>query len=266
MVNSPYLIPEISKIIQARLFGDPADNAPITYLLTDSRQVRFAGQSLFFALVCPHHDGHQFLEEAYQKGVRYFVISKMPGPWQHKDSSLLLVDDTLSALQQLCRYHRERFDLQVIGITGSNGKTTVKEWLFQLLQDDFYILRNPRSYNSQIGVPLSVWPLREAHQMGIFEAGISQPGEMKNLAEIIQPTIGLLTNIGSAHDAGFKDRAQKIAEKLLLFRGAGVVIYRSGERDIDEALMRLGRPFFSWSFESGADVQILQVERGNSST
>lgn len=261
MINAPYQINHISRIIRAEQHGVPATDTPVTYLLTDSRQIRFADQSIFFALIGPHHDGHRFLEDTYLQGVRCFVVSRLPAAWPHPDGVFLLVPDSLQALQELCRHHRQQFDLLVIGITGSNGKTTVKEWLFQLLQDDYFILRSPRSYNSQVGVPLSVWPLRSAHQLGIFEAGISRPGEMPILAGIIQPTIGILTNLGSAHDAGFPSREEKLKEKLQLFRDAEVIIYRSGQELIDQSVARLGRPVFRWSFDHPAEVRITKVEQ-----
>lgn len=261
MVNASYSILTISDIICAEVIGEPAAGQPVSYLLTDSRQIRFAGHSLFFALIGPRHDGHFFLQQAYEKGVRSFVVSRVPKVWSNGDAVFLLVPDTLAALQALCRFHRLQFDLPVIGITGSNGKTTVKEWLFQLLQDDFYILRNPRSYNSQVGVPLSVWPLQFTHELGIFEAGISQVGEMEKLASIIRPTIGLLTNIGSAHDAGFVNRKEKLEEKLKLFQHAEIIIYQSGIEMIDQAIAPLGRSTFSWSFTENADLRILRVNR-----
>lgn len=259
MVHPPYTVSQIRDIIRARADGRRETQKSISYLLTDSRQIRFADHSLFFALVGPHHDGHNFLEEVYEKGVRCFVVARIPPNRPGTDAVFLLVPDTLKALQALCRFHRSQFEIPVMGITGSNGKTIVKEWLFQLLQENFYIVRSPRSYNSQIGVPLSVWAMRSAHQLGIFEAGISLPSEMDQLEAIIQPTIGLFTNLGSAHDAGFTGRDQKLREKLKLFRNVDVIIYRSGEEVIDRAIATLGRKTFSWSFQRGADLQIQEI-------
>ncbi|MCB0633060.1 MAG: bifunctional UDP-N-acetylmuramoyl-tripeptide:D-alanyl-D-alanine ligase/alanine racemase [Saprospiraceae bacterium] len=253
----PYTIRQIKDIIQAQSFGTASLDVPITYLLTDSRKIRFPGQSLFFALKGPHHDGHLFLDQAYEKGIRYFVVTHIPGQWSHPDCVLLVVPGPLSALQQLSRYHRQQFTLPVIAITGSNGKTTVKEWLFQLLHEYYYILRSPRSFNSQVGVPLSVWPLRAEHQLAIFEAGISQTGEMQALADIIQPTIGILTNIGPAHDAGFKDRRQKLEEKLLLFQDVEVLIHRADDDMINQTIAHSGIPTFSWAFDHEADLRII---------
>lgn len=259
MTKAPYTVARIQHVISADLVGKAATDATITYLLTDSRKIRFAGQSLFFALKGPHHDGHQFLREAYDQGIRYFVVSQLPPEWPIADAIMLLVSDTLRALQQLSRYHRQQFKLPVIAITGSNGKTTVKEWLFQLLHEHYYILRSPRSYNSQIGVPLSVWPLQPEHQLAIFEAGISQTGEMQALAEIIQPTIGILTNIGPAHDAGFENRRQKLEEKLRLFQQVEVLIYQADHEEINQAIAKCGTPTFSWAFGQQADLQVTRL-------
>ncbi|MGZ8518167.1 MAG: Mur ligase family protein [Chitinophagaceae bacterium] len=193
------------------------DKTVIEYLLLDSRKVYSPGSSLFFALKGPRRDGHQFIPELYKKGVRSFVVSEKQDVSVYPEAVFLLVNDTLAALQQLAIHHRKRFDIPVIGITGSNGKTIVKEWLCQLLHDEYIIVRSPKSYNSQIGVPLSVWQVNEQHRLGIFEAGISQPGEMEMLEKIIQPTIGVLTNIGEEHNVGFASNTQKLTEKLKLF-------------------------------------------------
>ena len=180
-------------------------------------------KGLFFAL-SGRRNGHEFIAEAYAAGVRNFVVRqrteiKMP------DANFLMVDDVLAALQKLAAYHRSRFNLEVIGITGSNGKTIVKEWLYQLLCADKNIVRNPKSYNSQIGVPLSVWQISEKDDLGIFEAGISTTDEMDKLEAIIKPTIGVLTHIGPAHDEGFKDRREKVLEKLKLFKHCKLLIH-----------------------------------------
>ena len=169
--------------------------------------------SLFFALKGPRRDGHQFIAELYKKGVRNFVVSEEQDSSVYPNASFIFVADTLKALQQLAIYHRSQFAMPVIGITGSNGKTIVKEWLYQLLHEDYHIARSPKSYNSQIGVPLSIWQMDEQHTLGIFEAGISQPEEMEKLEKIIRPTMGILTNIGEAHNEGFTDKTQKLSGK-----------------------------------------------------
>lgn len=262
----PYTVTEIGEIIQAERSGTLHPDRIISHLLTDSRQIRFAGHSLFFAIRGPHHDGHGFLKEAYQKGVKCFVVRQIPRDWVAEDALFLRVHQPLDALQQLCRHHRSRFHIPIIGITGSNGKTTVKEWLFQILQDTYHIVRSPRSYNSQVGVPLSIWAIRPTHELGIFEAGISQTGEMEKLAAILHPTIGILTNIGSAHDAGFQDRLEKTREKVRLFSRADVLIYESGRKEIDRVIAESGLRTFSWSFHKKADLSIISVERQSGST
>ncbi len=213
-------------------------NTSARYLLIDSRQLTSASASIFFAIRGPHHDGHKFIAELYTRGVREFVIDSpefqtdpFPNAIFHR------VENSIHALQELVADHRKQFSIPVIGITGSNGKTIVKEWLAQLLSPEFTICRSPKSYNSQLGVPLSVWPLDSHDTLGIFEAGISQPGEMARLEAVIQPTIGIFTNIGTAHDEAFTDRRQKVREKLELFRHVKVFVYC---RDFEEITAELG--------------------------
>ena len=179
--------------------------ASIEHLVVDSRKIIFPQTTLFFALRGPRRDGHDFIKEAYEKGVRHFVISRRIDATLYPDADFFRVKEVLKTLQVLAAIHRASYSCPVIGITGSNGKTIVKEWLYQLLNPDFNIVRSPRSYNSQIGVPLSVWLMNEQHTLGIFEAGISAPREMPILTGIIQPTIGILTSIGEAHSDGFVD-------------------------------------------------------------
>ena len=208
---------KIAQIIDA-IDTNVAD-AGINWLLTDSRTLSFPAESLFFAIQTKRNDGHNYIVELYQQNLRYFVVSEIRPEFSALENAVFLkVDDTLAALQHLVSVHRQSFDIPVIGITGSNGKTVVKEWLYQLLHADFSIVRSPRSYNSQIGVPLSVWALNENTQLGIFEAGISEPYEMKKLQPIIQPTIGIFTNLGDAHQENFHSLKQKCEEKLKLFK------------------------------------------------
>ncbi|MFM8591910.1 MAG: bifunctional UDP-N-acetylmuramoyl-tripeptide:D-alanyl-D-alanine ligase/alanine racemase [Sphingomonadales bacterium] len=192
----------------------------VEHLLLDSRKAFLPATSLFFALVSARRNGHDFIGELYQKGVRSFVVSQPVEAGVFSDANFIRVPDTVAALQRLAAYHRDRFSIPVIGITGSNGKTIVKEWLFQLLQPDYTIVRSPKSYNSQIGVPLSIWQLRSHHTLALFEAGISLPGEMQKLAAIIKPTIGVFTTIGDAHSEGFESEAEKEKEKRKLFAAA----------------------------------------------
>jgi len=211
-------ISHIARIIKAEAFI--AADAPIDHLLIDSRKLHSPADSLFFAISGERRDGHQFIDDLYKKGVRHFVVKENIDHQQYPGASFLKVNDVLQALQDLAAFHRSQFKIPVIGITGSNGKTVVKEWLFQLLQSDHRIVRSPKSYNSQIGVPLSVWQMNDRHTLAIFEAGISQPGEMEKLEAIIRPDIGVLTNIGEAHSEGFISMAQKEEEKRILFKDA----------------------------------------------
>jgi alanine racemase len=215
-----YTITDIQTILAAEALQLTAPDARIETLLIDSRQVVTPTVSLFFALPGKRHDGHRYLADLYERGVRNFVVARAQDLKNLPEANVLKVNNSLDALQQLAAFHRSRFNIPVIGITGSNGKTVVKEWLWQLLSPDFNIVRSPKSYNSQVGVPLSLWQMNEHHTLAIFEAGISQPGEMEKLAKIIRPTIGVFTNIGPAHQEGFSSEAQKLAEKMLLFEGA----------------------------------------------
>jgi len=215
----------------------PGDS--IEHLAIDSRKVSFAVSSLFFALKTINRDGQEYIKQAYDSGVRNFVLHQVPeDPAALAEANLLIVTDTTRALQYLAAHHRSRFTYPVIGITGSNGKTIVKEWLNDLLGDLFKIVRSPRSFNSQIGVPLSVWEMSDEDNLGIFEAGISTAKEMEHLQPIIAPTIGILTNIGDAHDGGFANKKQKLQEKLRLFKGVRVLFYNAGQDWVCEEVER----------------------------
>ena len=224
---------------------------PIRYLLTDSRRGGSSPEALFFAIDGLHHDGHQFISALYERGVRQFVVEK-PVPDALPEANVIQVPHGITALQKLAAVHRQQFSVPVIGLTGSNGKTIVKEWLHQLLRPHAAVVMNPKSYNSQIGVPLSVWQLNETHQLGIFEAGISRPGEMNRVARVIQPTVGIFTNIGPAHDEGFESRTQKIEEKARLFAEAKTIIYRYEETTV-RAVLESRYPekqHVTWSLEN----------------
>ncbi|HEX4956559.1 MAG TPA: bifunctional UDP-N-acetylmuramoyl-tripeptide:D-alanyl-D-alanine ligase/alanine racemase [Lacibacter sp.] len=221
---SQYPVHTVASILHAS-FLQTGEEAIIEHLCIDSRKIIHPSRSLFFALQTERRDGHLFLKQSYEKGIRNFVVHRNADYSFLKESNVLLVHDTLTALQQLAAHHRSQFSIPVIGITGSNGKTIVKEWLYQLLSDAFHIVRSPKSYNSQIGVPLSVWQLQPHHTLGIFEAGISQKGEMEQLQQIIQPTIGVFTNLGNAHDEGFTNAEEKFREKMLLFPIVNSLIY-----------------------------------------
>ena len=244
------------------------DQSFLDHLLLDSRKIILPSSSIFFALKGPRRDGHQFISEVYQRGVRNFVVSEEIDPLSTPGSNLLKVEDTLTALQLLAIYHRLQFNIPVIGITGSNGKTIVKEWLNQLLESRFRIVRSPKSYNSQTGVPLSIWMIGQQHQLGIFEAGISMPGEMENLERMIRPTIGVFTALGEAHSEGFKNIEEKISEKLLLFKNASAIVYCKDIAALEEQVKVLasgrkkaGEPveLASWSRKGEAPLQVKKV-------
>ena len=243
-----YRLADISQITRGALHGK--GEAIVSHLAYDSRRIQHPDTSLFFALHTAHGDGHRFIAEAYQKGVRAFVVNRVV---ELDDASFIVVKDTLAALQSLAAHHRRHFQFPVIGITGSNGKTIVKEWLHHLLEPDFRIIRSPKSYNSQIGTALSVWQMEPQHTLGIFEAGISQPGEMQQLQEIIQPTIGVLTNIGEAHSEGFASMEEKLSEKLKLFAGADIVVGPA------VLLASVKTRTFTWSANVEATMEILHV-------
>lgn len=258
-----YTIQHIAEVLNAKdSLAQPA--SVIEQVATDSRRISFPSTTLFFALQTERRDAHTFIKEVYERGVRNFVVNAMFNAEELADANFLFVDDTLHALQSLAVHHRVQFQYPVMGITGSNGKTIIKEWLYQLLSPNYNIVRSPRSYNSQIGVPLSLWQMSEEHNLGIFEAGISQPNEMEKLERMIQPDIGIFTNIGEAHRENFKSALQKATEKAKLFRHADVVIYCSDEATIQQALSSLEKKnFFTWAKQSNADVKILFIEKNN---
>ena len=263
-----YTIKDIATIIGADVH--PLFEANISLLLTDSRRLSFPEQSLFFALQTKTNDGHNYIPELYKLRVRNFVVSRRLPEFEHMpDANFLVVKDTLKALQKLAIYHRKRFHIPVIGITGSNGKTVVKEFLYQLLHNEFNIVRSPRSYNSQLGVPLSVWQMNEKNTLGIFEAGISQPDEMERLQPIIAPTIGVITNIGEAHQENFISSTQKCLEKLTLFNECEAIIYNGDDAFIANCIESacLSHKAITWSrTDSEAPLFIESIEKGDNET
>ena len=224
-----YSIEKITTLIGARRYGTA--DANIAFLLTDSRSLCFPEETLFFAIKSERNDGHKYIPSLYLRGVRNFVVTSVPDSYQARfpQGNFLKVTNTLEALQRLAERHRDEFDIPIVGITGSNGKTVVKEWLYQVLSPDCFVTRSPRSYNSQIGVPLSVWLMSDDTKVGIFEAGISKPGEMLALRDIIQPTIAVLTNLGSAHQENFPSMEAKCKEKLILFHDARSIVYNADD-------------------------------------
>lgn len=255
-----YQLHHIISIISGDVFGPLSPESTIEHLLLDSRQVIFPSVSLFFAIKGTKHDGHQFINQAYSQGVRYFVISA-PLPYSDfPEATFILVNDSLTALQKLATFHRHQFSLPCIGITGSNGKTIVKEWLFQLLRASYNIVRSPKSYNSQVGVPLSIWKIRSTHQLGIFEAGISEMDEMEHIAPIINCQIGIFTTIGAAHAAGFPSIQEKVRQKLKLFKHSDLLIYCKDYAIIHQEITALNLQTFSWSKNQSADLQIVGIK------
>ena len=232
-----YTIEQIAEILQGKNHL-PSPQSKVTRLLTDSRSLGFPEDTLFFAIKTRHGDGHNYIEELYKRGVKHFVVNDETLCSRYADANVIVVDNSLSALQALSAHHRREFNIPVVGITGSDGKTIVKEWLYQLTAGTYNVTRSPRSYNSQIGVPLSVWMLGEDSGLGIFEAGISQPQEMDKLEQIIKPTIGILTNISSAHQENFNTIQEKCIEKLSLFRKCDILIYNADNPIISKCITR----------------------------
>ena len=230
-----YSIEKITTLIGARRIGSA--DAQISWLLTDSRSLCFPEETLFFALKTNRNDGHRYIEDLYRRGVRNFVVNLTPD-LPKEGANFLVVPSPLAALQRLAERHRDEFNIPVVGITGSNGKTMVKEWLYQVLSPQMTVTRSPKSYNSQIGVPLSVWLLNEHTDVALIEAGISQPGEMAALADIIQPTIGVLTSLGAPHQENFRSMEEKCMEKLQLFHDAKVIIYNADDDLVSRCIRR----------------------------
>lgn len=256
-----YTAKHIAQIIKAE--AKIIAEADIAYLLIDSRKIVFPKTSLFFSLLGPRRDGHQFIAELYDRGVRNFVVQKKFDAAQFPDANFFFVNNTLQALQDLASFHRTQFTIPVIGITGSNGKTVVKEWLHQLLLADYNIVRSPRSFNSQVGVPLSVWQINQQHTLGIFEAGISTTHEMEWLEKIIQPTMGILTNIGEAHSEGFASDLEKMNEKMKLFANCKQLIYH---KDVLPKEIQLQHTeLFSWSRKEKTATVFIEKEIRRSS-
>jgi alanine racemase len=267
-----YIISQVAKALKAKLYPVKGyENLAVDKLLIDSRSLIEPEGTLFIALKTSKNDGHRYISELYQRGVRLFVVEESFKDFKpYEDAIFCLVKDSQKALQNLSAWHRHHFNIQILAITGSNGKTIVKEWLYQLLSPDKNIVRSPRSYNSQVGVPLSVWQIDKEDQLGIFEAGISEPGEMQKLEKIIQPTGGIFTNIGEAHGQNFKDIKQKVTEKLKLFKGVKSLIYCKDHTLIDSAI-RADKSLkkvklFLWGKKSGVDLWIKGIKASNKET
>lgn len=252
---SMMLFSELQRITGGKLLFFSADR-PVSQLITDSRKVVVQEGSVFFAIGGEHHDGHRFVPELYKAGIRQFIVEKDFSVKDFSEANFLKVDSAIAALQKIASQHRSQFSFPVVGITGSNGKTIIKEWLYQLLSKNFTIVKNPGSYNSQLGVPLSVWQMQAHHTLGIFEAGISKSGEMELLEKIIQPTIGIFTNIGTAHDENFKTGKDKIREKIKLFKHVERLIYCADHTAVYEAVEKEKIPALSWGYSEKSDFKI----------
>lgn len=265
---SNYTISDITRIIGGAVNCNSGQH--IHQLVIDSRKIYFPETSLFFALEGVQNNGHYYLDRLYKNGIRNFVISAATDESLYPGACFIKVNNTLQALQQLAAFHRKQFHYPVIGITGSNGKTIVKEWLFQLLSNEYNIVRSPKSYNSQVGVPLSVWQMNALHELAIFEAGISLPGEMEQLQKIICPTIGIFTFLGNAHDEGFTDHHAKLKEKLQLFIESEILFYCADEKEVDAAIADFGRQhditLFSWGKKEGAVLRLHRIESSGDNT
>lgn len=263
-----YSLEKITSFIGARRTGDRP--AAIDWILTDSRSLCFPEDTLFFALESGRNDGHKFIPELYRRGVRNFVVRRLPEALNtYGDANFLQVVSPLKALQRLAERHRDSFNVPVVGITGSNGKTVVKEWLYQLLSPDYCITRSPRSYNSQTGVPLSVWMMDEQTNLALFEAGISQLGEMAALQTIIQPTVGVFTNLGGAHQENFDSMEQKGQEKMLLFQDCKHLVYNADDECVAHSVQQasFAGEKLAWSFrDEKAFLYIYKVETGDTSS
>lgn len=258
----------IANCLGAKRIGSREAN--IDWILTDSRSLCFAEETLFFALKTKRNDGHKYIADLYERGVRNFVVSELPQALDdYVEANFLQLSNPLKGLQRLAEKHREQFDVPVIGITGSNGKTIVKEWLYQLLSPERIITRSPRSYNSQIGVPLSVWLMNEKTELAIFEAGISEMGEMEALQNIIRPSIGILTNIGGAHQENFFSLQDKCMEKLTLFKDCDVVVYDGDNPLISSCVAKslFSSREIAWSRKDKERLLFIEaVEKGEKTT
>jgi alanine racemase len=254
-----YSLATLAEWTGARLIPGPVE-PEVEHLLIDSRKLVFPQRSLFFALSGQRRDGHEYIPELYDRGVRCFVVEREPDLELMPEAGFLVVPDTRKALQQSAAKHRQRFTYPVVGITGSNGKTIVKEWANHVLSSNFRIVRSPRSYNSQLGVPLSVWQMREDHELALIEAGISRTGEMAALEAVVQPDIGVFTHIGDAHAEGFRDKAEKVREKMILFRNCKTLVCCADHGPIVEEARRQGLQVFTWGKDAQNQLQLTKEE------
>jgi alanine racemase len=267
-MNPDWTLEKLATLLSGRILGK--GNLPISSLSIDSRTLTSSGETLFVALTGEQHDGHNYIAELYKRGIRAFLVSTLPDHRIFPQAGFCLVDNTLTGLQEMASARRQLFDGEVLAITGSNGKTIVKEWIHQCLGDAIRIHRSPKSYNSQVGVPLSVWGIKPVHQLAVIEAGISRPGEMEKLNQVIRPDTGIFTHLGSAHQEHFENMEVKLREKLLLFRDCQKVICRAditiGSGQLCSYLEELQTEIVDWSLEGEARYQYRIIGRTSSRT
>lgn len=260
-----YQINIIAKSVKGKVIGN--DSRLIKYLIIDSRNIVFPQETIYIAIVGKNHDGHKYIENLYKRGVKNFIVSYIPKEVStNKDITFIIVNDTLKALQCFSEFHKSNFKTETIAITGSNGKTIVKEWLSFILSEFKKVTRSPRSYNSQVGVPLSLLQISNETEIAVIEAGISQVGEMENLGKIIKPNIGIITNIGHAHQENFESIAQKIKEKIKLFENCDTIIYCKDFKEIDIAINKKykNKNLVSWSEKTNANFNVIKIETTSS--
>ncbi|HEY3390043.1 MAG TPA: Mur ligase family protein, partial [Prolixibacteraceae bacterium] len=268
-----YSLKEIIAIIDGQVMGTTnGHDQPIRFLSFDSRTILSGKETLFFALKSDRNDGHRFIEDAMAREVKTFVVEDLPVGTRLKTSiQFIVVKDSLAALQKLAAFHRQRFTYPVVAITGSNGKTIVKEWLSELLGPELKIVRSPRSYNSQVGNPLSVWLMDNRFDLAIFEAGISKPGEMQKLEAILKPDHGIFTHLGKAHLENFSSVEELVSEKIKLFENSTLLVYCKDftllHQAIGAAQFKNSPRLFSWSAnDHSADLLIINITKSLNST
>jgi len=263
-----YLLPQIAEIVNGSLIGNA--NLQVTKIMFDSRKVFLPADTLFLAIDGVNHDGHQYIEQLYRKGVRAFFVEKQANDFKVHcpQAGFIQVDNSLEALQRLATHHRDQLPFPLIGITGSNGKTIVKEWIVKLLESDRKTVRSPRSFNSQLGVPLSLWMMDDTSELGIVEAGISLPGEMNRIERCLHPEIGIMTNIGQAHQENFESLKQKLDEKLTLFERAEVILCNGDHQQVKAAIDHRypNKKILTCGVSIECDLRLIQSKEESDST
>jgi alanine racemase len=271
MKSINYSIDKITDILEGELIGNGDRKTSIKELLIDSRKLVNTNNCLFFALKTKRNDGHRYIKNLYEQGLRNFVVAQIPVEEKYLNhANYIKIDNPLKALQKLAAHHRKSMDYPVIAVTGSNGKTIVKEWAYQALHPYYKTYRSPKSYNSQIGVALSVWQMKPSFEMVFLEAGISEPEEMAALQNMIQPDIGIFTNIGEAHGENFINIRHKVGEKLKLFTKVKTLIYSPDHKIIQEVLIRSELleqiNTFTWGKQQNTDLQIVDIIKSKDHT